>query len=618
MANIISQRDFASRLFIAALVALAALAALAAAIAVLAGCNKRPAQSQSHNVLQHRLNTKIQTLDPAEVGDIPSDAVASDIFELLYGYHYLKRPYEIVPVLAADMPDISGDGLTYTIKIKKGVYFADDRCFENGKGGELKADDFVFAWKRIADIKKLSKNWWIFDGKVIGLDEFREYTKTCAKAQDVNYSRPVEGLTAPDDYTLVIKLKRPWPQILFLLAHLPTAPVAKEAVDYYGKDIASHPVGTGAFKLKTWDRGAYIEMVKNPTYRGEPYPSEGEPGDLEAGLLKDAGKPMPFVDRIIWRIVPEDQPRWLLFEQGDIDITGIPKDNFGQAIAPGREMTPKMKERNIKLTTFQEADTFSVGFNMEDPVLGKNKPLRLAISCAFDREKWIELFYNGRGDVAYGFIPPCMAGYDPNIRQISKTEYNPEKARQYVKQAESLNGGPLPVFKLTMQGTETTYRQMGQFLKRALEEIGLNVEVEYLDWPTYLEKLRTKSVQIFQEGWIADYPDVENFLQIFYTKSSPWPNSFNYSNPEFDKILEEAAILPDCPQRTELYRKAERIVVEDAPCAFLYHRIFFVMYHDWITNLKPNAYKPDCFGFGFSKYYRVDVAKRAEYQKKYK
>lgn len=605
----LSQRDFASRLIVAA---------LTVAIILFAGCKQRPSRSQSANVLHYRLPAKIETLDSAEVGDIYAWAVASEIFETLYTYHYLKRPYQIVPELAEDMPDISEDMLTYTIKIKKGVYFQDDKCFQNGKGRELKAFDFVFAWKRIANIKSMSKSWWIFDSRVVGLDEFREYTKTCKTASDVDYSRPVEGLTTPDDYTLVIKLKRPWPQIVFLLAYISTAPVAKEVVDLYGKDIASHPVGTGAFKLKTWDRNSYIEAVKNPTYRGEPYPSEGEPGDREAGLLADVGKPMPFVDRIVWRIILEDQPSWLLFEKGDIDISTIPKDNFSHAIALGRELTPEMKERNIKLATLQGAGTFYIGFNMEDQIIGKNKPLRLAISCAFDREKWIELFYNGRGEVAYGFIPPCMPGYDPNIRQASRTEYNPEKARRLLAEAEKLNGGPLPEFKLTMPATDTTSRQMGQFLKRSLEEIGLKIEAEYFDWPTFYEKLRTKGLQIFHVAWVADYPDAESFLQLFYSKRAPYPNSTDYSNPQYDTIFEETALMPDCSRRTELYRKAESIVVEDAPCAFLYHDIDYVMYHDWISNLKPSAYKPDCCGYGMSKYYRIDVAKRTEYKKKYK
>jgi len=593
--------------------------AFATALLTTAGCERSPSDADSsHSLLQHRLRAKVQVLDPGDIGDSISHAVGEEIFECLYQYHYLKRPYQLIPQLAADMPQFSDDGLTYTIRTKKGVYFADDPCFKGGKGRELKASDFVFAWKRIANIKTRSKMWWIFDNKIVGLDEFRGYTKSCEKAADVDYWRKVEGLQTPDDYTLVIKLKRPWPQILYMLAYLPTAPIAKEAVDYYGKDIISHPVGTGPFKLKVWHRGSYIEMVRNPNYRTVFYPSEGDPGDLEKGLLQDAGKPIPFVDRIIWRIVTEDQPRWLMFLQGDIDITGIPKDNFGQAIAMGRGMTEDMKKRNIQLVTFREPVTFWVGFNMEDPILGNNKPLRLAISCAIDREKWIELFFNGRGDVAHGFIPPIMPGYDPKIKEASKTEYNPDKAKRLLKQAQELHGGPLPSLRLTIPGTDTTYRQMGQFLQTALQNTGLNVDVEYLDWPTYLEKLRNKSLQLSSSGWIADYPDIENFLQVFYGKNSPWPNSFNYSNPEFDEIYEEAAVMLDSPERTELYRKAERIVVEDAPCAFMFHRVFYVMYHEWIENFKPNAYKPDSFGYGLSKYYKVDAVKRAAYQRKYK
>ncbi|TFG49871.1 MAG: hypothetical protein E4H40_02260, partial [Candidatus Brocadiia bacterium] len=582
-----------------------------------AGC-KRPSSetggSSEEMVLHHRLQAKVQTLDPANIGDVSSHAVGSEIFECLYEYHYLKRPYELIPSLAETLPQVSQDNLEYRISIKKGVFFHDDKCFDGGMGRELKAGDFVFAWKRIADIKALSKMWWIFDNRIVGLDEFREYTKTCKRAKDVDYTRPVEGIAAVDDYTILIRLKKPWPQIIDMLAYPATAPMAKEAVDFYGDTTMNHPVGTGPFMLKAWDRGSYIEMVRNLKYRVAYYPSEGEPGDEQKGLLRDAGRQMPFVDRIIWHIVTEDQPRWLMFLQGDIDITGIPKDNFGQAISIGMGMTEEMEKRNIRLDTFEEPDTFYVGFNMEDPVLGKNKPLRLAISCAFDREKWIELFYNGRGKIAYGYILPIMKGYDPNIIKVSKTEYDPEKARELVKQAVKIHGGPLPELKLTMSGTDTTYRQMGQFLQSAMEQIGLKVQAEYMDWPTYLEKLRTKSTQIYQSGWMADIPDVENFMQIFYSKSAPWPNSSNYSNPEFDRIYEQISVMQDCDERTELYRQAERIVVEDAPAAFLYHRIFYVMYHEWVENFKANAYKPDSFGYGLSKYYRIDSGRRKAYQ----
>ena len=387
------------------------------AVLAIMGCDNSTRDGDANEaVLYTALGAKIRGLDPGDIGDTTSSAVASQIFECLYQYHYLKRPYELIPQLAESMPEISKDGLTYIIRIKRGIYFADDPCFEKGQRRELTAGDFVFAWKRIANIKYLSKNWWIFDNKIVGLDEFRDYTKTCKKASDVDYTRNVEGLQTPNDYTLVIKLKKTWPQIIYLLAHLPTAPIAKEAVDYYGKDIINHPVATGPYKLKTWHRGSYIELVKNELFRDEFYPSVGQPSDSENGLLVDAGKKLPLTDKILMVLVQEDPPRWFLFMQGKIDASGIPKDNFAEAIDHRGEMTTQMKARNISLRVFRDPSTYWFGFNMEDEVLGKNKPLRKAISCAIDRKKYIELFTNNRGEIAYGPIPPLMKAYS----QISK------------------------------------------------------------------------------------------------------------------------------------------------------------------------------------------------------
>lgn len=583
----------------------------ATALLAIAGCDGSPSGDNSNEmVLYANLPTKIRGLDPGDIGDVYSAMVAAQSFECLYQYHYLKRPYELIPQLAESMPEASEDRLTYTIKIKRGVYFADDKCFEGGKGRELKASDFVFAWKRIANIEYFSKNWWIFDNKIVGLDEFREYTKQCKKrAEDVDYSHPVEGLQTPDDYTLVIKLKKLWPQIVYLLAHQPTAPIAKEATDYYGKDIISHPVGTGPFKLKVWHRGSYIEMVRNPNFRGEFYPSEGEEGDLEKGFLEDSSKRLPMVDRISFVLIEEDQPRWLQFLRGKLDATSIPKDNFGKAIDASRDLTPEMKERNIHLRTFKNPDTFWIGFNMEDEVVGKNKPLRKAISYAIDREKYIKVFWNNRDDVAYGFIPPVMKAYNPQISKIG-ISYDPEKAKQLVKEAERIYGGKLPTLKLATGGTDTLARQICQFYQRNFKDVGLDVEVDYMDWPTFQDKVKTKSAQMFTLGWIADYPDTENFLQLFYSKNaSPGTNNFNYSNPEFDKIYEQVAVMPDSPERTELYRKAELIVVEDCPAAFINHRVAYILHHDWVVN-----YKPHVFQYGLAKYRRIDIAKRVAYK----
>lgn len=573
------------------------------------GCAKSPEKSGDTDemVLYSALPSKIRGLDPGDIGDVYSALIASQFYECLFQYHYLKRPYELIPMLAEDMPQVSEDGLTYTIKIKQGVYFADDKCFPGGKGRELKAGDFIYAWKRIANIKYLSKNWWVFDSKIVGFDEFREYTKT---ADDVDYGRGVEGLQAPDDHTLVIKLKKPWPQIAFLLAHNPTAPMAKEAVDFYGEDIVSHPVGTGPFVLKVWNRGSYIDVVRNANFREEYYPSEGMDGDAEKGFLDDAGKRLPIVDRVVWTLIEEQQPRWLQFLRGRIDTSSIPKDNYGQAIDASRNLTDDMKSRNIHLETFRNPDTFWMGFNMEDPVVGTNKPLRKAISYAIDREAYIELFWNGRDDAAYGFIPPLMRAYDPAVKEYG-TGFDPDKARRLVKEAEKVHGGKLPTLKYSVGGTDTLSRQICQYHQRALKDVGIEIEMDYMDWPTFQDKVKTKSTQMFSLGWVADYPDVENFLGLFYSKNvSPGINNFNYTSAKFDKIYETVAVMQDCPERKELYRRAEKIIIEDCPAAFINHRVAYILYHDWVLN-----YKPHVFQYGLAKYRRVDMEKRNAYKK---
>ncbi|MGD0077814.1 MAG: ABC transporter substrate-binding protein [Sedimentisphaerales bacterium] len=575
-----------------------------------AGCKRSSPKDANEMVLHHVLYTKVRTLDPLSLRDVYGMGVLSQVCEPLYQYHFLKRPYELIPLLAEDMPQISDDLLTYTIKIKKGVRFQDDACFKGGKGRELKAGDFVYQLRRVANIKNVSENWSIFDNRIVGLNGFREYTGTCKTAAEVDYNRPVEGLQTPDDYTLVIKLTKPWPQLVgTVLADLVSSPIAKEAVDYYGQDIISHPVGTGPYKLSVWQRATYIELVRSPGFRGETYPTEGEPGDREAGLLDDAGKPMPFADKVTWTIIEEYQPAWLLFLQGKTDVSPVPKDNYFEVFTSVGDLTEKMRQRDIRLETFDDPSVFWLGFNMQDPVLGKNKPLRQAINRAIDRQKFIDLFFNGRHKIAWGFIPPTIPSYDPNIVNKGFARFDPNEARELLKQAEKVSGGPIPQLKIAVPGTDTFSRQMGQFLKMQLNDAGIDVEISYMDWPTYQEKINTGSEQMFTSGVSASIPDAEDFLNMFYSKNkAPGSNKFNYDNSEFDRMYEQASVMLDSPKRTELYRKMELCVLDDCPAVFLNHRVAIVLLHDWYKNYKPNV-----FAYGVSKYRRIDMKKRAEY-----
>jgi peptide/nickel transport system substrate-binding protein len=247
---------------------------------------------------------------------------------------------------------------------------------------------------------------------------------------------------------------------------------------------------------------------------------------------------------------------------------------------------------------------------MEDELIGKNKPLRKAIHHCIDRQQYIDLFTNNRAEEAFGFIPPLMQSYDPNIR-AEFDNYNVELAQKYAAQAENLYGSKLPPLKLAIPGTDVVARQYGQFYQKCFKRVGLDLDVDYMDWPTYLDRIHKKDLQIFQSGWIADYPDEENFLQLFYSKNlSPGPNNFNYVNSEFDLIFDKANKLPECNERTQLYRKAEKLILEDCPAAFMVHGVAFTLVHNWVGNFKPSA-----FGSGLTKYRTIDVEKRENYQK---
>ena len=553
------------------------------------------------------LGARVRGMDPMDIGDTTSSGLASQIFECLYQYHYLKRPYELIPCLAADFPEVSDDGLTYTFRLRQDVFFADDPCFTatEGRGRQLLANDLIYAWKRIADVKNISKNWWVFEGRIVGLDEFRKYTRQLGPGEEPDYDRAIEGLQTPNDLTLVVKLTKPWPQILYLLAHLPTAPVAREAVEYYGKTLHNHPVGTGPYKLKEWKRGSRIVMVRNPGFRKELYPTEGAAGDREAGLLQDAGQSLPFVDEARWQLIIEDHPRWLTFMRGRLDASGIPKDFYSQAIDPGRKLNPQMRAKGIILKKFRDPSTYWYGFNMEDPVVGKNKPLRQAMSMAINRPEYIDIFTNNRAEVAGGPIPPLFREYDPEAVNPN-CQFNPARAKELLEQAKQINGGELPKITISMPGTDTFFRQVGEYLTRSMAQVGLEVEIDYLNWPSFQNQVKTKSIQVFSMGWVADYPDPENFMQLFYSKNiSPGPNNFNYRNPEFDVLYEQAAAMPDSSERVQLYRQMEEIVREDCPAIFLVHGVAFVLHYDWLEN-----YKPHVFGYGLLKYQKVDVEAR--------
>lgn len=562
------------------------------------GCTKKTPEPA--NTVHVASVAKIKGLDPALADDLYAGDEVGRVYEGLLQYHYLKRPYVLIPNLAESMPEVSKDGKVLKFKIKKGVLFQDDPAFKEtgGKGRELTADDFIYSWKRLADPKTVSTGWWIFDGKIVGLNEWRD---AASKNGSADYAAPVEGLKALDRYTLQVTLTAPSAQFLYMVAMPFSYVMPKEAVDAYGKEIINHAVGTGPFRLTEYSPGSKLVWDRNPTFRKELYPTEGAPGDKEAGLLEDAGQPLPRADRIVVQVFEESQPQWLSFMAGKLDLSGIPKDNYNQAVTPSKDLDPALAKKGIQMSKSPELDVTHISFNMLDPVVGKNKYLRQALSLAYDIDPVIDLFYNGRALAAQGPIPPGIEGYDPSFRNPYR-QFNLAKAKELMAKAGYPDGkGLAPLEYLTL--SDSTSRQFLEYDSRAFAAIGVKLAVRSMSWPELTASIRNRKGQLFNQAWSADYPDAENFLQLFYSKNvSPGPNDSNYTNPEFDKLYEKALTMQNSPARTELYKKMVAMVVEDCPWIFGVHRVMFSLWQPWTKN-----YKRTVFSHGSGKYLRIDT-----------
>lgn len=576
----------------------AGLVGVAALAILVSGCSKKGGVEAG--TLRYPIRAKVKGLDPIHADDEYSGTISHAPYENLYQYHYLKRPFTLVPQLASAMPTISKDGKTWTIPLRQGVMFHDDPSFKatGGKGREMTADDVIYSFKRLADPQNRSPGWWVLDGKILGLNAWRE---AASKAGTTDYSAPVEGLTALDKYTLQLKLPQASYQLIYSLQMTFTSIVPREAVEQYGKEFINHAVGTGPWKLSEFNGSAKAVFVKNPTYREELYPSEGEAGDAEKGLLADSGKRLPLADKLVYTIFVEDQPMWLNFMKGTLDTTTIPKDNYAQAVGPDGQMTPDMKAQNIVLHVTPLLDVTHESFNMDDPLVGKNKYLRQALSLAINDKPFIETFYNGRAIPAQGPIPPGLAGYDEKLKNPYR-QFNLEKAKQLLAKAGFPEGKGLPTLEYITYSSSTN-RQLNEYIEREWATLGVKVKFTTYSWPEFQASIKNRKGQIWSFAWGGDYPDAENFLQLFYSKNgSPGPNDANFKNAEFDRLYEKALALPDSPARTALYQQMQAIVIEESPWIPMVHRLGYNATRSWLKNFKrlDEQHNP-------AKYYRVEA-----------
>jgi oligopeptide transport system substrate-binding protein len=561
-------------------------------------CTKKV--DQNVKVLNLVVSAEIKGLDPIFADDAYSSGEVARVYEGLLEYHFLKRPYTLIPNLAESLPEVSKDGSTYTFKIRKGVFFHDDACFPGGKGRELAAKDFVYSFKRLADPKLQSTGWWLLQDKITGLDEWRN---KYSNAPEVNYSDEIEGLKAIDQYTLQFKLKKSFPQFLYALAMPFTFVVAEEAVKKYGKEFINHPIGTGPFILPVFTQSNKITYSKNPTFRTKLYPSEASEEFSTPEYLTDAGKQLPLVDKIEVNIIKESQPKWLNFQKGKIDYISIPKDNFNQVINSNNGLNEEMAKKGIVLKINTALDIAYISFNHDNPIF-KNIDLRRAMSLATNPDESNRIFYNNTATVAESIVPPGIAGYLKDFKNPYRGQ-NLAEAKRLLAKAGFPGGKGLP--EMTYDTTATTdARQGAEFFQREMAKIGIKIAVVANPWPQLQEKINKRKVMLYGLAWSADYPDAENFLQLLYgPNKSPGANGSGFDDPEFNALFKAAALMQDGPTRTALYEKLNRIAALNVPVIYGVHRQNYILKHGYLKN-----YMPSDFDHGNAQYLNIDLKEK--------
>ena len=557
---------------VAVLLAGAALAALAA-------------DAGGTRVLRYAFRVAETGFDPAQVIDLYSRTVTPHIFEGLYGYDHLARPARIKPQTAAAMPEVSADWRTWTVKLQPGIYFADDPAFK-GVRRELTAADYVYSFKRFADPRLKSPVWTgLVQQGIVGLADLRQ--RALDQRQPFDYDQPIEGLQALDRYTVRFRLAAPRPRFLQTLATGDLyGAVAREVAEAYGDNIPAHPVGTGPFRLAQWRRSSLIVLERNPAYRERFFDAEPAADDAEgqALLARFKGRRLPMVDRVEISIIEEDQPRWLSFLQGQMDLLEQVPAEFVELAMPGGKVAPHLAKRGVAGHQMVRADVFYVLFNMEHPVVGGMTPervaLRRAIGLAMDVPREIALVWRQQAIPAQSPIMPGTVGYDPAFKS-EMGDFDPARAMAlldlfgYVDKdgdgwRDRPDGSPLVIEMATQP--DNLSRSLDDLRAKNMAAVGLKLKYLPAKWPENLKAARAGTLAVWRVGNSAASPDGHPSLARYHSKQIGGQNMARFSMPAFDAIYERMEVIPDGPERQALFFEAKRLAAAYAPYKTLVHR----------------------------------------------
>ena len=567
------------------------IAALAPVLAHAADPNK---------VLHYAFRTAESTFDPVAYQDTYTGMVVDQILDPMMRYDYLARPVKLVPNTLDSLPEVSADGQTLTFRIRKGIYFTPDPAFE-GKRRELVAADYAYSILRFFDPKLKSPNLYLIEDKITGLDEAHQLATSTGKPFDYDASYP--GLQVPDRHTLRIRLKRPDYALIHNLASHYFGAIAREVAEYYGDDIGAHPIGTGPYLLKQWTRGHKIVLEANPDFREMTLDAAAaEPGDAE--IVRDiGGKPLPLIGRIEIYVIEESQPRWLAFLNAEHDILQNLPNEFINIVAPQGELAPWLAKRGIRIHKEIEPRTAYTYFNLEDPVVGGFEPaqvaLRRAISLAYDEPAEIRILRKGQAIPAQGPIPPGVEGYDPAFRSPT-VEYSPARARALLDMfgfvdrdgdgyRERPDGSPLELELATR--TDLEARQYDELWRRSMDAVGIRIRFKKGRFADFVKESNAGTLQMWNLSWSAGSPSGDIWMGLFYGPNSAKSNDSRMRLDAFDRLYERSRIMPDSPERTQLYQDMTRLLLVYAPWVFHAHFVGTHLTQPWVKGYKKHPFE---------------------------
>ena len=689
--------------------------ALAGLALLLAGCNNNPypVGAERTNTLFYSFDERSpRYLDPTASYSNPETAYTFQIYEPLYGYHYLKRPYELTPKAAAKVVkphylDKNGQPLAddaaaeliaesvYDIPLKPGMRYQPHPAFAVDAQGkylyhsdhalsraelgdkrtpfdfaqqgsrEVVADDLVYALKRHATTRIEAPVYAVFAEYVIGLKDYAGLIKQedarllkglPADLRDkpfLDFRRwALAGATAPEKHLLRIRLKGKYPQWNFWMALPFIAPIPWEADAFYaqpgmneaGLSLNQWPVGSGPFMMAEFVRDRRHVMVRNPNFHGETYPCEGMPDDKEAGLLDDCGKPMPFIDKLYVTIEKEKVARKEKFKQGYFDVPEIERPEWGVDFRndadDSDEVAALFKQRGFQFPLMTDISNWYLGFNMLDPVVGKgatpeeddkHRKLRQAIAIVVDYEEGYGRIFKHKGGVAaHSPLPPGLFGsregqgdfHNPVTHRIEGGKIvrrSVDDAKQLLAEAgypngrDATTGKPLVLNYDFQRAITPEFKSENDWMAKQFAKLGVQLEVRATDFNQYQDKTLKGKHQIYWAGWLADYPDTENFMFLLFGPNAKskvnGENVSNYENPEFDGLYRQLQVLDDGPEKQKVIDRMVAIVQRDAPWCFGYFPYGGLAFQQWVHNGKPSILIRD-----MAKYYRVDAPLRAQRQ----